>query len=221
MALPFLLCAFLMEAPAPRPWVACTLELHGTLNTRRPHPRGTETVSETFQYVLPGWLQELESPSGSVVFEFQPNRAQSPAGILNLHAVLRGKQVKEEHRFFGSEFSEPGSFRFRAHLRGQNLYPEGDLKITGTHSAGESGPSRVERRTVSTTPFPAIRRGPRDFAAPTLRFTMSSLWRLHRAPEPFAVNATVTYANNAGGVSYAGRVDLRFRLDPRQRAEHP
>ena len=214
----------LAQAPLPaRPYAACTLEIHGSLNTRRPGAKGMETVSETFQYVLPGWIQELEEPGGGVCFEFRPSRdpSRTPTGILNQHKELGAKSQHAWTQFYGSDFRSVGAFRFEANLRGQNLYPSGELTLGGDLALHEGSSTKSEPTTVATTPFPVIRRSPSDHGAPTLRFTTSSLWRLHRATAPFATQGVMIYQNRVGAVSYAGRVDLTFRLDPRERAEHP
>lgn len=213
----------LLQAPAPAPpFVACTLEIRGSLNTRRPGGQGQETVSETFQYALPGWIQVVERAGGQAHFEFHPSRdpRAQPTGILNRHAASRDQRGARWTQFYGSEFRSVGVFRFEADLRGQNLYPSGDLLIGGK-TTDQDGSSRAEAQGLATAPFPVIRRSPSDHGAPTLRFTVSSLWRLPRAQEPFTARAFVTYQNKVGAASYAGRVDLTFRLDPRSRTERP
>lgn len=223
--MPFHLALFaLLQAPLPvKPFVACTLEIHGSLNTRRPGPRGEETVSETFQYALPGWLQEIEKPGGQACFEFHPAQdpKQPPSGILNRHVETRTKGGRHSSQFYGSEFQSVGIFRFEADLRGQNLYPSGELSLGGKGADHAGGAASAEIQRFTTSPFPVIRRSPADHGAPTLRFTLANLWKLPRAQGPFAAKAFLTYQNKVGASSYAGRVDITFRLDPRTRTERP
>jgi hypothetical protein len=214
----------LLQAPVPaRPFVACTLEIHGSLNTRRPSANGPETVSETFQYALPGWIQEREKPGGQTCFEFHPSQDPKlrPTGILNRHTETKGKAGHHWTQFYGSEFRAVGVFRFEADLRGQNLYPSGELKVGGRITDHQSSTTSAEAQSLDTFPFPVIRRSPSDHGAPTLRFTLSSLWKLHKAPGPFAAKGFLTYQNKVGAASYAGRVDITFRLDPRNQVERP
>ena len=221
MLLPFFLCA-LLQAPQPeKPFVACTLEIHGSLNTRRPGAQGVETLSETFQYALHGWMREVEQPGGQVAFEFHQTKdpKRPPWGSLNRRTEAPGKSPHPWLQFYGSEFRSVGLFRFEADLRGQNLYPSGELTVIGRTTSHHRIPP--EGAEATTTPFPLIRHSRGDHGAPTLRFTVSNLWRLQRAHEPFSAKALVTYQNKAGAASYAGRVDLTFRLDPRQRADTP
>ena len=198
---------------------ACILELDGTLNTRKKGGKGTETVSETFQVAIHGWLEEVESPSGAIVFTF--TAAQDPrfppTGMLNHHLEIRGKNSREVVQFYGSQIMIPGPLRFTAGLRGQNLYPLGNLEISGHASVQDTKGIHDETRSVRFEPFPEIRKGPGDFAAPTLRFGTSSLWKLRKSETPFMVKGSVTYRNSAGGASYAGRVEITFKLDPRTR----
>lgn len=221
MPLHLALLALLQAQAAAKPFVACTLEIRGSLNTRRPGAEGKETVSETFQYALPGWLQEVERPGGQAGFEFHPARdpKAAPSGILNRHAETKGKTGPHGTQFYGSEFRSVGVFRFEADLRGQNLYPSGELTLGGR--ATDHRTSKSEPQAFTTSPFPVIRRSPSDHGAPTLRFTLSSLWRLQRARDPFSTKASVTFQNTVGASSYAGRVDITFRLDPRVRTDHP
>lgn len=199
--------------------VSCVLELHGSLNTRQKSARGTETVSETFQVAIHGWLEEVESPAGSVSFIF--SAAQDPrfppTGILNQRTEVRGHAVREVVQFYGSLVTVREPLRFTAGLRGQNLYPLGVLEIAGHASVQDGTGSHGEPRTIHFVPFPEIRRGPGDFAAPTLRFGSSSLWNLRKSEAPFMVKGSVTYRNSSGGASYAGRAELKFMLDPRTR----
>jgi len=218
--LPFLLPLFaIQQAPAPTHArsVACVLELRGSLNTRQPSGRGAETVSDTFQLAIHGWLEEVESRSGAVSFTF--TAAQDPrfppTGMLNHRAEVRGKAAHEVVQFYGSQIGLAGPLRFTAGLRGQNLYPIGHLEIAGHASIHDAKGTRHEQRTVRFVPFPEIRKGPGDFAAPTLRFGLSSLWKLHRSETPFMVKGSVTYRNSSSGASFAGRVELTFMLDPR------
>lgn len=199
--------------------VACVLELHGSLNTRRKGPKGAETRSETFQVAIHGWLEEVESAAGAVTFTF--TAAQDPrfppTGMLNHRVETRGQRSLEEVQFYGSRIKVAGPFQFTAGLRGQNLYPAGQLELEGHASVHDGRGLRDEVRVTAFTPFPGIRTSPSDFAAPTLRFGTSSLWRLQRMETPFMVKGSVTYRNSAGGASYAGRVEATFKLDPRIR----
>jgi hypothetical protein len=211
----------LQQAPmaTSRRTVACVLEMHGSINTRQKGPRGTETLSETFQVAIRGWLEEVESPSGSVSFTFTAAEDPRfpPTGMLNHRLEIQGKASREVVQFYGSTIKAPGPFRFTAGLRGQNLYPLGHLEIAGHASIIDGKGVHDETRTIRFVPFPEIRKGPGDFAAPTLRFGTSSLWRLHKTEAPFMVKGSVTYRNSTGGASYAGRVELTFMLDPRTR----
>jgi hypothetical protein len=196
---------------------ACILELQGSLNTRKRGMRGTETVSETFKVAVHGALEELESPSGAVVFSFTPAQDPRfpPTGTLNHHLEIPGRGSREVVQFYGSQIKVSGPIRFTAGLRGQNLYPSGSLEVTGHASIRDAKGTREESRSILFTPFPDIRRSAGDFAAPTLRFGTSSLWRLHKAEKPFMVKGSVTYRNSSGDSSYAGRVECTFKLDPR------
>jgi hypothetical protein len=199
--------------------VACVLELRGSLNTRRKGEKGTETISETFQIAIHGWLEESESANGSVVFTFtaaQDSRFP-PTGMLNHRVDVPAKGAHEVLQFYGSQIKVPGPLRFTAGLRGQNLYPLGHLDISGYASIHDARGVHDASRTIRLVPFPEIRRSQGDFAAPTLRFDTSSLWKLHKTEAPFRVNGSVTYRNTLGGASYAGRVEVVFRLDPRSR----
>ncbi len=209
----------LSQPPAFVRTVACVLELHGSLNTRQRGPRGPETRSETFQVAIHGWLEETESPSGPVTFTFTPAQDPRfpPTGMLNHRVEVRGPKAIEETQFYGSRIKAAGPFRFTAGLRGQNLYPSGHLEVEGHASVHDLRGFHDETQVVRFSPFPDIRRSPGDFAAPTLRFGTSTLWRLHRGEAPFMVKGSVTYRNSSGGASYAGRVEATFKLDPRTR----
>lgn len=198
---------------------ACILELDGSLNTRKKGGRGTETVSETFQVAIHGWLEEVESPSGTIVFTFTPAQDPRfpPTGMLNHHQDILGKNFREVVQFYGSQVRIHGPIRFTAGLRGQNLYPLGSLEITGHATIHDTKGTRDETRGVLFALFPEIRKSPGDFAAPTLRFGTSSLWKLRKSETPFMVKGSVTYRNSSGGASYAGRVEVTFKLDPRTR----
>lgn len=199
--------------------VACTLELHGSLNTRQRGAKGPETRSETFQVAIHGWLEEVESASGAVSFTW--TAAQDPrfppVGMLNHRVESRGPRATEEVQFYGARIRSAGPFRFTAALRGQNLYPSGQIEFEGQASVADGHGLHDEARVIRFVPFPEIRKGPGDFAAPTLRFGTSSLWRLQRMEAPFMVKGSVTYRNSADGGSFAGRVEATFKLDPRMR----
>jgi hypothetical protein len=209
----------IQQAPAPvsARTVACVLELHGNLNTRQRSGKGTETVSETFQLAIHGRLEEVESRSGAVSFTF--TAAQDPrfppTGMLNRRTEVHGRSTHEVVQFYGSQIKVAGPLRFTSGLRGQNLYPLGHFEIAGHASIHDSRGTHHEQCTVRLVPFPEIRQGPGDFAAPTLRFGLSSLWKLQRTDAPFMVKGSVTYRNSSGGASYAGRMELTFMLDPR------
>lgn len=209
----------LTQPPHVSRTVGCILELHGSLNTRQKGAKGAETRSETFQVAIHGWLEELESASGAVTFTF--TAAQDPrfppTGMLNHRVETRGSKAVEELQFYGSRIKVAGPFRFTARLRGQNLYPAGQLELEGHASVHDGRSLHEETRVISFRPFPEIRKSPGDFAAPTLRFGTSSLWRLQRMEAPFMVKGSVTYRNSSGGASYAGRVEATFKLDPRIR----
>lgn len=209
----------LANPPAYTRTAACILELRGSLNTRRKGSRGTETLSETFQVAINGWLEETETPSGAVAFTFTAAKDPRfpPTGMLNHHLVIPGKAAREVVQFYGSQIKLPGPLQFTAGLRGQNLYPLGQLEVTGHASIQDSQGTHDETRTVQFAPFPEIRRGAGDFAAPTLRFGTSSLWKLRRAEAPFMVKGSVTYRNSSAAASHAGRVEITFKLDPRTR----
>lgn len=216
MILPLVLVSAPPVQPVYARTVACVLELRGSLNTRRRGAAGIETVSETFQVAIHGWLEENESASGPVTFTF--TAAQDPrfppTGMLNHHLATLGK-LKTDLQFYGSQVRLTAPLRFSAGLRGQNLYPSGALEIGGHASIHDTKGIHDEPRVIRFVPFPEIRRSASDFAAPTLRFSMSTLWRLKKTQTPFAVKGSVTYANSAGGASYAGRVEVVFKLDPR------
>ncbi len=213
------LAVLLTQPPHFSRTVGCVLELRGSLNTRQRGAKGSETCSETFQVAIHGWLEEVESASGAVTFTF--TAAQDPrfppTGMLNHRVETRGNHAIEEVQFYGSRIRAGGPFRFTAGLRGQNLYPAGQMEFEGHASVHDGRGLHDETRFLRFAPFPEIRKSPGDFAAPTLRFGTSSLWRLQRMEAPFMVKGSVTYRNSSGAASYAGRVEATFKLDPRTR----
>lgn len=208
----------------PTPYFKCILGLKGTMRTvsQARDSAGNPTVeqkTETFDYRIPGWMKENAYPEGAVVWEFYPSHEADAKTTGRVDMVI--ENGGETVRFSSTDPTAYGTFAFSSPARGRAVSALASMAITGTAQVVKAGVSTTETRTVSSIPLPNVRKGPQDYAAPTLLFTGSGLWALPNAKSAFDAQASIVYAHSKGSLRADGKVDVAFQLHPESRSATP
>jgi hypothetical protein len=212
------------SATDPAPFFKCILGLKGTMRTvsQARDSEGNPTVeqkTETFDYRIPGWLKENSYPQGAVVWEFYPSREADAKTTGRVDMII--ESGGESVRFTCTEPTPYGTFAFFAPARGRAVSALASMAMTGTAQVTKAGVTTTETRTVSSVPLPNVKKGPKDYTAPTLLFTGSGLWALPNAKSSFDAMASIVFAHSKGTLRADGKVDVTFQLHPESRSAVP
>ncbi|MBL0314181.1 MAG: hypothetical protein IPP78_16075 [Holophagaceae bacterium] len=206
------------------PFFKCILGLKGTMRTvsQGRDAQGkpdVEQKTESFDYRIPGWIKENSYPQGSVVWEFYPSHEADAKTTGRVDMTIQSGA--ETVRFISTDPTAYGTFAFYASARGRPVSALATLAITGAAQVTKAGVTTTETRTVTSFPLPNVKKGPKDYTAPTLLFTGSGLWALPNAKSAFDAQASIVFSHSKDSLRADGKVDVTFQLHPELRSATP
>ncbi len=179
------------------------------------------SVSEDFNYSIPGFLEEKTEPDGTVAFEFladESRKADRRARAMMMDSTTRAGSTKNIVVDSDTITSVP-VWRFESPGRGQRIFPaKVEVMLQGTQSnapVSMIATQASQSRPIYSIPLMDARSAPIDFTAPALAFQGLALWALPNAKGAFTTSATVTYVNAPiqGFQKLNGTVVVNFNFD--------
>lgn len=180
-------------------------------------PPMTNQISESFDYELPGTLEEQVDPNGTVHFRFSPDADLAKAGAR--FALRLQDNLPDSVSGAGSmpvvvdgiEITSVEPFEFEAAGRGQGIAPvAGHVnlrgRLQGTLTPGSPMSQESTVRPVVSNPLPPVPLSLVRSGASALRFQGISLWAWQNSSGPFTVAATMDYQGHSSAGSATGTV---------------
>jgi len=206
---------------------SCTLVLKGQLVRLVPAPTETptatqsmKTITEQFEYELPGELEEEVDPLGPVRFKFTPaadlSTNKAAHGRLSLLDEVPGPGLAPV-RAEASDLSNAAVFIFEARGRGQGLVPvAGSINLRGriqstTPLARPSAPGS-DMRPLLSMPLPSLKDQVGRPGTPQLHFQGMAPWAWANTSGPMTISGTIHYAGPTAAGRVNGQVDVTFRV---------
>jgi hypothetical protein len=182
-------------------------------------------ISESFQFELPGTLEEEVDPKGPVRFRF------TAADDLRTNSAARGHMLLSDDVPGGglapisaeaSELTNAAPFIFEARGRGQGLIPVGGqvlMKGTIRPQATMSAPGAMGEtlRPLLSLPLPSLKEVQGRPGTPIIQFQGVAPWAWANTPGAFTVSGRITYAGPTAAGKATGAVDITLRIGPRSK----
>lgn len=226
---PFLLSSALLaqvtEArPSKRMDVNCTLVLSGSLDRSLSSAVSgaaplTINHKDTYEFRIPGRLEEWREVAGAVRFCFVPEGTFRGAKgrFHTTQTTIRPMVPPATVVIQGDVVAGMSPWNLQAIGRGADLIPcNSEVFMRGVVMESNDPALPVGRTNVPVTvpTVPLIRKDRTQVAMPHLRFTGVALWALANAKTPFTVQAEIPFDQTLQGDTVRGTLRVTFEMDP-------
>jgi hypothetical protein len=206
---------------------SCTLVLKGQLVRMVQAPTEVPTaapamksITEQFEYELPGELEEEVDPLGPVRFKFTPaadlSTNKAAHGRLSLLDEVPGPG-QPPVRAEASDLSNAAVFIFEARGRGQGLVPvSGSINLRGriqstTPLARPAAPG-TDQRPLLSMPLPSLKEQVGRPGTSQMQFQGLAPWAWANTSGPMTISGSINYAGPTAAGRVNGRVEVTFRV---------